>query len=106
MSRKVSPLLFHPRCPEKGFILLEVLVAMGLIVGTWMAMTHIYQGLALRQLGQQAQRAQIRKQSDDFELSEYLRSHSEERSKNESSRVLHRDRTLRDATQSPAKGQR
>jgi Tfp pilus assembly protein PilV len=106
MSRKVDPLQLHPACPEKGFILLEVLVAMGLIVGVWISTTHIYQGLALRQFKLQAQKAQIRKQSDAFELSEHLRSHSEGRPKNESSRVPYRARTLRDAAQSPAKGQR
>jgi hypothetical protein len=33
---------------QEGFILLEVLVAMSLILGVWMSMVQIYLGLALR----------------------------------------------------------
>ena len=51
-----------------GFILLEVLVAMSLVAGSWMALSNTYQGVILR-LGQlQEKRAELRKEMDRHEL--------------------------------------
>jgi type II secretory pathway pseudopilin PulG len=51
-----------------GFILLEVLVAMGLIASGWMALSNTYQGMILR-LGQVAERGvALRKAMDQHEL--------------------------------------
>lgn len=83
---------------QGGFILLEVLVAMSLIVGSWTAMTHIYQGLALRQVQLQAKKAELRKESDVFESSEHARNTHNPRNissgvvKHESPRVFGRSR--------------
>ncbi|MBU3593220.1 hypothetical protein ICN42_03815 [Polynucleobacter sp. 71A-WALBACH] len=51
-----------------GFILLEVLVAMGLVAGSWVALGNTYQFLILR-LGQlQEQRSQIKQALDQHEI--------------------------------------
>lgn len=52
----------------KGFILLEVLIAMGLVATSWMALGNTYQYQILR-LGQlQEQREQIKKEVDQHEM--------------------------------------
>ena len=52
----------------KGFILLEVLIAMGLVATSWMALGNTYQYQILR-LGQlQEQREQIKKEVDQHEI--------------------------------------
>ena len=86
----------HRKKAQGGFILLEVLVAMSLIVGSWMAMTHIYQGLVLRQAQLQVKKAELRKESDVFESSEHARNAhhiSSDSIKNESARVSSRSRS-------------
>lgn len=91
---------------QQGFILLEALLAMSLIVGVWMGMVQIYQGLALRQTKLQAEKVQLRKDSDVFELSEHARSHAHGPVKHESSRVLSRSRAMPSTTQAPLKNKR
>ena len=91
---------------QQGFILLEALIAMSLIVGVWMGMVHIYQGLALRQTKLQAEKVQLRKESDVFELSEHARSLTHGSVKHESSRVLSRSRAVSGASQSAVKNKR
>jgi hypothetical protein len=51
-----------------GFILLEVLVAMGLVASSWAGLSNTYQGMILR-LGQlQEKRVELRKEMDRHEL--------------------------------------
>jgi len=91
---------------QEGFVLLEVLVAMSLILGVWMSMVHIYLSLALRQTQFQTQKAELRKESDIYERSEYARSISNGPVKNESTRVSSRSRALPSASQSIIKNKR
>ena len=56
-----------------GFILLEVLVAMSLILGVWMTSVGAYQGLALRLAQQEGRRSELRLDFDAYELAEQLR---------------------------------
>jgi type II secretory pathway pseudopilin PulG len=94
---------------QQGFILLEALIAMSLIVGVWMGMVQIYQGLALRQIKIQSEKAQLRKESDAFETQEQRRVNSNLPGKvlsNESARVSSRDRAVRTSTKSTIKNQR
>jgi hypothetical protein len=84
---------------EQGFIVLEALIAMGLIAGIWLSMVQIYQELALRQIKVQAEKVQLRKDADAFELSEYTRSQIDGSVKHEPSRVLSRSRTMSGANQ-------
>ena len=87
---------------SNGFILLEVLVAMSLILGVWMASTEAYQGLALRLIEQEAKRLQLRGAFDTYEIAEHLRANSKQIQpsvsskdlKYESSRVSSRNRSL------------
>lgn len=53
---------------SQGFILLEALVAMSLILTSWMALSHTYQGLALRFGQTQEKRMLARKELDQFEI--------------------------------------
>ncbi|MBU3583771.1 hypothetical protein ICN41_07170 [Polynucleobacter sp. 15G-AUS-farblos] len=91
---------------QQGFVLLEALLAMSLIVGAWMGMVQIYQGLALHQTKLQTEKVQLRKESDVFELSEHARSHAHGSVKHESSRVLSRSRAMPSATEAPLKNKR
>jgi Tfp pilus assembly protein PilV len=60
----------------KGFILLEVLIAMGLVATSWMALGNTYQYQILR-LGQlQEQREQIKKEVDQHEILVFTSTHS------------------------------
>lgn len=59
-----------------GFILLEVLVAMGLVASSWMTLGNSYHHLILR-LGQiQEQRAQIKQEVDQHELAIFFAAQS------------------------------
>jgi Tfp pilus assembly protein PilV len=91
---------------QEGFILLEVLVAMSLILGVWMSMVQIYLSLALRQAQFQTQKAELTKESDVYERSEYARSISIGPVKNESTRVFSRSRALPSTSQSIIKNKR
>ena len=93
----------------RGFILLEVLVAMTMILGVWMASVGTYQRLALNLTQQENKRSQLRKDSDVYEIQEQSRTHLHLPSKvlsNESARVPGRNRALRATTQSTFKDKR
>jgi hypothetical protein len=63
-----SPSSLNLRAPVNGFILLEVLVAMGLVATSWMALSNTYQGMILR-LGQvQEKKVALREEMDRHEL--------------------------------------
>lgn len=105
------------RCPKsgsrsrncQGFILLEVLVAMSMILGVWITAVGVYQRIALSLIQQEAKRTQLRKESDAFEIQEQSRAITNLPSNglgNESSRVPSRNRAMRIATQSPPQNKR
>jgi Tfp pilus assembly protein PilV len=101
-----------------GFVLLEVLVAMSLILGVWMTSISAYQGLALWFKQQGSKRAELRRNLDTYELAEQLRANaiqhillnpsniSSKDTKNESSRVSSWNRAVHPATKSTTKNQR
>jgi Tfp pilus assembly protein PilV len=102
-------LLNCPNTPSGGFVLLEVLVAIGLISGVWMALVGTYQNLALRNAQEESKRAQIRKEFDAFEIGEQLRANNVSRSKDlnhESSRVSGRHRAVHATSKPNVKKQR
>jgi len=93
----------------KGFVLLEVLVAMSLILGSWMALVGTYQNLVLRATQMESERAQLRREFDAFEVSEQLRVSVSANTKghnHESSRVSRRHRAQHATSQSASKNQR
>ena len=93
----------------KGFVLLEVLVAMSLILGSWMALVGTYQNLVLRATQIESKRAQLRREFDAFEVSEQLRvsiSTNTKGQNHESSRVSSRHRAQHATSQSTSKNQR
>ena len=53
---------------SQGFVLLEVIVAMSLILGSWMALVGTYQNLALRTAQTESKRTQLRTEFDAFEV--------------------------------------
>lgn len=79
---------------------------MSLIVGSWTAMVHIYQGLALRQHQLLSQKANIRKESDVFETNEHTRSISDREVTRESSRMSSGTRVVYGSSRSSTKNQR
>ena len=94
-----------------GFVLLEVLIAMGLILGAWSASVDAYQRLALRNTQAESKRLELRSELDSFERDQQLRAVMNTRNEkvkgpNESSRVSRRNRTRHATSQSPAKDQR
>jgi type II secretory pathway component PulJ len=58
---------------SNGFILLEVLVAIGLVSGVWMSSVQTYQALALRLLKQEQKQSLLRQEFDRYELVEQIR---------------------------------
>jgi len=92
-----------------GFVLLEVLLAMSLIVGVWMALVGTYQNLALRNAQEESKRAQLKKEADAFEISEHVRASITVASKglsHESSRVPSRNRAIPVASKPTSQKQR
>jgi Tfp pilus assembly protein PilV len=83
-----------------GFILIEVLVAMSLIAGSWMTLGTAYQQMVLRLGRSQEQRVQMKKEADQYELtvlaaSQVNREINHARGlKNEPSRVSRRPRHI------------
>jgi Tfp pilus assembly protein PilV len=98
--RQVIQKGFHayPAKGKGGFVLLEVLVAMSLILGVWMALIDTYQHLALRNAQEESKRVQLRKESDAFETGEHVRVNpaaaNSKGLSHESSRVPSRNRTI------------
>jgi prepilin-type N-terminal cleavage/methylation domain-containing protein len=93
----------------KGFVLLEVLVAMSLILGSWMTLVGTYQNLVIRTTQMESKRAQLRREFDVFEVSEQARISASKNTKgqnHESSRVSSRHRPEHAAAQSASKNQR
>jgi type II secretory pathway component PulJ len=93
----------------KGFVLLEVLVAMSLILGSWMTLVGTYQNLVMRITQMESKRAQLRGEFDVFEVSEQARISASTNTKgqnHESSRVSSRHRSEHAAAQSASKNQR
>jgi Tfp pilus assembly protein PilV len=91
---------------SNGFIMLEVLVAMGVVSGVWMSSIQAYQGLALSLLKQEQKQILLRQEFDRYELAEQMRANDSSYSKNikniksedlkhDASRVPYRDRSLR-----------
>jgi Tfp pilus assembly protein PilV len=89
-----------------GFIMLEVLVAIGVVSGVWMTSIQAYQGLALSLLKQEQKQTLLRQEFDRYELAEHMRTidssypkniknSKSEDLKHDASRVPHRHRSLR-----------
>jgi Tfp pilus assembly protein PilV len=67
---------------SNGFIMLEVLVAMGVVSGVWMTSIQAYQGLALSLLKQEQKQILLRQEFDRYELAEQMRTNDSSYSKN------------------------
>ena len=92
-----------------GFILLEVLVAMSLIMGAWMVSANAYQRLALVLVQQESKRSEIRRQIDAHEYEVYSKAvalYEVGSVRNEFARVSGRNHTLRASSKSSTKGKR
>jgi Tfp pilus assembly protein PilV len=63
-----SEKLAHGDLGSSGFILFEVLVAMSLIVSSWIILGDTHQQMILRLGKPQEQRAQMKKEADQYEL--------------------------------------
>jgi type II secretory pathway component PulJ len=99
----------HQIDSSRGFVLLEVIMAMSLILGSWMALVGTYQNLALRTTQTESKRAQLRREFDVFEVSEQARVSTSTNTKgqnHESSRVSSRHRAQHAASQSASKNKR
>ena len=82
---------------------------MSMILGVWMASAGLYQRLALTLTQQESKRAQLRKDSDTFEIQEHSRAHlnlQNQALSYESTRMSGRDRSVRIATQPTIKNKR
>ena len=82
---------------------------MALILGVWMTSVGVYQRLALTLTQQEGKRAQLRKDSDAFEIQEHSRTNINQPKKaliNEPARMSSRDRSVRTATQPTIKDKR
>lgn len=88
---------------ESGLILLEVLVAVGLVTGVWISFIQAYQGLVLHLIRQEQGQVLLRQEFDRYELTERMRANSVNREdlKNDIIRVPDRSRALRSAAKSP-----
>ena len=94
---------------SQGFVLLEVILAMSLILGSWMALVGTYQNFALRTAQVESKRAQLRREFDTFEIGEQLRLRVSTNTKgqnHESSRVSRRHRAQHAAAQPTSQNQR
>ena len=100
----LSPLTNPPRFPgrpKNGFILLEVLVVMSLILGAWMNLIQSYQILSLKLTQLEKQRVLIRKEQDVFESGPMAMGLS-----NEPTRMSGRTHVMRATSQSHTQSQR
>jgi len=94
---------------SQGFILLEVLVAMSMILGVWMSSVGAYQRLALNLVQQESKRSQLRKELDAFEMQEHGRvkfNSPSEVLRDDSNRMPSRNRSMRTTSQSTFKDKR
>jgi len=101
----LNPLIDRPQ----GFVLLEVLVAMSLILGSWTASVSTYQNLVLRVTQMESKRAQLRREFDVFEVSEQARVSIGTNIKgqnHESTRVSSRNRAKHTASEPTSKNKR
>ena len=101
----LNPLIDRPQ----GFVLLEVLIAMSLILGGWMALVGTYQNLVLRATQMETKKSQLRREFDVFEVSEQARVSTSTNTKgqnHESSRVSSRHRAQHVTSQPPSKNKR
>ena len=70
----MSPFFRKPRqAPDlmgqaKGFVLLEVLVAMSIVASSWIALEGSYQHLVVRMALVQGKKAAINRESDQYEI--------------------------------------
>lgn len=95
------------RC--QGFILLEILVAMSMILAAWMASVAVFQRTALNLIEQEAKRSQLRKEFDVFEMQEHNRVNLNLFSKGlsgDTTRVSSWDHSMRATTQPTPKNKR
>jgi len=91
-------------CPQdRGFVLLEVMVAMSLVAGTLLASVNIYQSIWMRYQQLHTQKIELLKQRDRFEIDEYRRNISESVIKHDSSRLPGRSHDLHDASRTHSK---
>jgi len=93
-AEQVLPI--KPLAKSDGFVLLEVLLAMSLILGSWMTLVGAYQTLTLRMAQEESKRTQLRKELDAFEIGEHLRANDDAPIKgviDESPRMPGRSRT-------------
>jgi Tfp pilus assembly protein PilV len=91
---------------SNGFILLEVLVAMSLVLSSWLALTHSYQAMVLQFAQSQEKRVIARKAADQFETHVYQATKSQQEVVIEPTRVPSRLRAEPHLDQSPHKNQR
>jgi prepilin-type N-terminal cleavage/methylation domain-containing protein len=101
----LNPVFDRPQ----GFVLLEVLVAMSLILGSWMASVGAYQNLVLRATQIESKRAQLRREFDIFEVSEQARVSTSTNTKgqnHESTRVSSRHRAQHVTSEPTSKNKR
>jgi hypothetical protein len=99
----------HQIDTSQGFVLLEVLMAMSLILGSWMALVGTYQNLVLHATHMESKRAQLRGELDTFEVGEQLRVRARTNTKGqnyESSRVSRRHRAQHAVAQPTSQNQR
>ena len=92
-----------------GFILLEVLVAMSLIMGSWMIATNAYHSLALNLGQQESKRSQLRKEMDAHEIAIQTRTNTAREVgslKNDAPRMLGWNHALHPAAKSAPQGKR
>ena len=76
--------------PKNGFILLEVLIAMSLMTGTWMTLMQSYQILSLKFIQQEQERVKVKEEWNASELSFIGKAINSESSRMSSgSRTLH-----------------
>ena len=102
-----EPRLGSTNC--SGFILLEVLVAMSMILGVWISSLGAYQHLAFNLSQHDAKRTQVAKECDAFEIQEQVRSNASLPSKglnHEFARVPSRHRALRASIEPTLKDKR
>jgi len=86
---------------KNGFILLEVLIAMSLMMGSWMTFMQSYQALSLKFMRQEQERVKLIKEWNASELSFVGKAVS-----SVSSRMSSRSRALHAPTQPASQNQR